>query len=195
MSQVVADQPSLRERKKLATRQAIHDTALRLVAERGPQGVTVEEICAEVGVSPRTFFNYYPSKMAAAFDLLVAEISDDQRERFLAAGGSLVARNVGLPTDYPRIKDLIRQQPDLGMEFWKQTIGRLRPLHALILERDGDAHRARLAFGLVVLAVSSAMMSPGGTGPDEIPQRLLAELAGVQALLADLGAAAPGGEG
>lgn len=52
----------LRERKKAETRAALQDAAIRLADRDGIDKVSVEAIADAVGVSPRTFFNYFPSK-------------------------------------------------------------------------------------------------------------------------------------
>ncbi len=54
-----------RDRKKLATRRALRNAALQLVAERGFANVTIEDITEAADVAPRTFFNYFPSKESA----------------------------------------------------------------------------------------------------------------------------------
>lgn len=57
--------PSRRERKKNATREAIHQAALSLTEELGLAAVTVEAITERADVAPRTFFNHFPSKVSA----------------------------------------------------------------------------------------------------------------------------------
>ena len=57
---------SLREEKKRATRQAMADAAARLVLDGGAEAATISGITAAVGVSPRTFHNYF-SSVADAF--------------------------------------------------------------------------------------------------------------------------------
>ncbi|MFE3879392.1 TetR/AcrR family transcriptional regulator [Kitasatospora sp. NPDC059146] len=53
---------SLRERKKLKTRQTVRREAYRLFAEQGYENTTVEQIAAAAEVSPSTLFRYFATK-------------------------------------------------------------------------------------------------------------------------------------
>jgi len=65
----------LRERKKAETHQALAKAALDLADRLGPERVTVEAIADAAGVSPRTFFNYFPSKEDAIVGIAPAQSS------------------------------------------------------------------------------------------------------------------------
>ncbi|WP_307848943.1 TetR family transcriptional regulator [Micromonospora sp. U56] len=80
-----------RDRKKRLTRAALTAAALRLVAERGLEHVTVEEISEAADVSSRTFFNYFTCKD----DALIADLAVD-RDR-------VVARLVAAPPQVPAL--------------------------------------------------------------------------------------------
>jgi AcrR family transcriptional regulator len=102
----------LRERKKLATRQALSWAALRLATERGLENVHVEDIAAAAGVSPRTYNNYFPSKEAA-----ICGIALDRGERISA---ELLARPAGEPLADAVLAAVMAQyeQPDEPDREW-----------------------------------------------------------------------------
>ena len=59
--------PGLRERKKAATRKAIHDGAIRLFGEQGFAGTTIDQIAEAADVSRATVFHYFPTKESIVF--------------------------------------------------------------------------------------------------------------------------------
>lgn len=54
----------LRERKKIRTRAAIRDNAMRLFTQQGYTATTIDQIAEAADISPSTFFRYFPTKEA-----------------------------------------------------------------------------------------------------------------------------------
>jgi AcrR family transcriptional regulator len=115
-----AEPTGLRERKRLATRQAIQRAVLRLALERGLEHVTIEEVSREADISPRTFFNYYVSKEAAIAGDSPDFLDDEQLAAFVAGGptGDLL-RDLG---------DLLADAADHASDS-RETITLRRDLH------------------------------------------------------------------
>jgi AcrR family transcriptional regulator len=75
-----------RQRRMVETATRLTAVSRRLTAQHGLNGFTIEQLCDEVGVSRRTFFNYFPSKEDA---VIGADPADEFRrfaEEFLARG-------------------------------------------------------------------------------------------------------------
>lgn len=83
----IAD-PGLRERKRIATRRAIQLAAVTLVRDNGLERLTVDEIGRVADISPRTFFNYFPTKEAAIVGDAPGITSEESVQKFVNAGPS-----------------------------------------------------------------------------------------------------------
>lgn len=119
----------LRERKKLQTRARLTDAALRLFAERGFDGTTIDDIVEEVEVSPRTFFRYFDSKE----DVVIGFFDE--------MGEELRAMVAARPADEPPFTAVGRA---LGSLIDLYTSRADRVLAAKRLALDTPAIRARL---------------------------------------------------
>src|SRR6202012_1264546 len=81
----MASEVGLRERRRRQTSADIRGAAVRLVRERGFDKVTIDAICAEAGISVRTFFNYFPNKESAIV-YGPSDIPPELVEEFVGAG-------------------------------------------------------------------------------------------------------------
>src|SRR4051794_258404 len=143
----------LRDRKKLATRLALHEAALRLVTEQGLDGVSIDDIAARAGVSPRTFFNYFPSKDDAVVGLDPA-LAQRQAEALRGRPAGESARSALRAVQAAQAAEMAREP-----ELWPL---RLRAI---------DAHpvliaRLHAAFGESERALAGAIAERTGTQVD-----------------------------
>ncbi len=115
-----------RERKKTETRQAIGRAALALATERGPATITVNDIAEAAGVSPRTAFNYFPTKEAAILGF------DPDRRR------ELLDRLDARPADEPPVQALREANR------WSEETGPSRGAPVLAWPASTPSSRARI---------------------------------------------------
>ena len=162
-----APRSSLRERKKLATRRSLRRVALDLVAEHGFAHVTVEDIAEAADVSPRTFFNYFPSKEAALFGADPERVAALRERLVRQAPGepALDALRVVMASDARAVADELRE---LGGDpaDWLRRMKEARADPHL-----RAAHAAQMA--MVERAVAEGLAERLGTDPDRDPYPVL----------------------
>ena len=151
--------PGLRERKKLATRQALSAAAIRLALEQGFDNVRVEDIAEAAGVSPRTFNNYFSSREEAIIAARNAQVermaeallARPAEESLLEALGNAMTVEPDHPADHDfpvghmhlreparEVTRLFLCNPSLHAEFLRSSAHARSPMVAAIAERTGS---------------------------------------------------------
>ncbi len=165
----------LRERKRQQTRKAITAAARSLTATKGLSGFTIEEVCETVGVSRRTFFNYFPSKEDAILGHHDDEHPGELMAGFLKGGGepgtiseTLLADLIQLTldiwaskvdsesaTDVRQLIAAIKKEPQLMAKIVGASAEREASSRQLIAQREGVP--ADHPVVVMAVAVTSAM--------------------------------------
>ena len=163
-----------RERKAQETASRLTSVSRRLTAERGLGGFTVQEVCDEIDISRRTFFNYFPSKedaiLGAHPDDEFQHLSAGFRERGSRGWSVVVDDLIDMVIDHFEGFDLdpashlefhaaLEREPQLLLRFMGVSRERDRQATALVAEREGVAPtdpRAEAAVSVLSAVLKSA---------------------------------------
>jgi AcrR family transcriptional regulator len=152
-----AEPMGLRERKKQALRGELSLAALRLAKERGLENVRTEDIVAAVGVSRRTFSNYFANKYEAIVD------------RHVERAQRAAARLRRLPPEEPLWRGLtaVLLEP---YEAWSESLAAVpaEEVGSLRLLLDDPMLRAEIVKANLAATseLTAAIADRTGTDPD-----------------------------
>jgi AcrR family transcriptional regulator len=164
----------LRERKKLATKQALALAAMRLAVERGLENVRVEDITDAVNVSRRTFTNYFSSKEEAIASLsadrfarAVQAVADRPSSEPLAdslAEAFAAEHEPAAQLDRERVAPvrMLMTSPALQGEALKTMVAAEEPLAKVIAGRTGADPDGDLYPHVLAAAVMAAVRAATG---------------------------------
>ncbi|MHA7218411.1 TetR/AcrR family transcriptional regulator [Arthrobacter sp. MDT1-48-3] len=148
-----SDGMGLRERKRRRTRASLVATARRLTLEHGLNGFTVEQLCEEIGISRRTFFNYFPSKEDAVLGHADEGLSEELLADFVDSGRTTppVPLLEALTTlfvdfgsrisisreEYATMSAVLHREPQLLARMFARAESKSQLLTELIATREG----------------------------------------------------------
>jgi AcrR family transcriptional regulator len=133
-----------RPRSEQADR-AILAAAAELLAERGPAGMSIEEVASRAGVGKATIYRRWASRGTLALDAFLAEFQGQQplpdtgslHDDLLAALRSWI-RSVTRTSAGPILAGLIAEaqlDPGLATAWRERVVERLRAQHKIMLDR------------------------------------------------------------
>jgi AcrR family transcriptional regulator len=170
----VSESATTRAGRRQATSHRISVCAQELTEERGLEGFTMEELAEASGVSRRTLFNYFPSKIDAVLGDS-PELSAEALEQFRArgAGSNLVSDLRDLANelldapqlnreDVARSRRVLRGNPRLLAAAHDRFLVLTGLIVEEIREREGagfDASRAQIAVRLLCALFDAALDS------------------------------------
>ena len=196
----------VRERRRSETSRALVAEARRLFGERGLSGFTVEELCESVGISRRTFFNYFASKDDAVIGVAARDDADELDEAFIAGGDpasdalspTLFDDFVGLmmerwtrsdvDTDGLRgVSEAVKQEPRLLGRMMELAM-RDEAIDIALVERreglpSGDLRAAAVVHLMGAFARPSAMEFLGSENADPIDEIFRRRIAAARIVL------------
>jgi len=194
MSTTIAE-AGLRERKKAATRQALHQAAVRLAIAHGADKITVEAVADAAGVSRRTFSNYFANKEEALLygdqqrigtliGMVQARPAGEGPWQALTEAAREFYRQVGeLDPAWAAQTRMLRSQPALLAQQLNTFAAVERELAAAVTARtaepDPSGVRARLAAATFMTSLRVALHiwldAPADTSLEDLVDRALAE--------------------
>jgi AcrR family transcriptional regulator len=178
-------EPFVRRRDPAATREAILDAAEALMAERGPEGVTVSEVAHRAAVNRTTAYQHFRTR-GQVIQAVVKRLSEDVK-RILDADLSLAER-------IDQIVDLHLHRPEMARlwlfqllsdvplpqdESWQRYLAGMRSLAASERTRDGiDAEMlGSILLGATLVWSLLARRGPKGEpGAKDAAERFTREL-------------------
>lgn len=187
----------------LVTAARLTSVARRLTAERGLNGYTVEEVCDEVDVSRRTFFNYFPTKEDAVLGVDPRAELERFSRAFLARGSRgwevVIDDLVALVIDHfeatghdhaghAEFIAAIEREPRLLLRFMGATREREKQAIALVASRENvpaDDPRAEAVVGILSTLLKhagEAYLDPAGT--EDFSSTLRNHLAALRVVMA-----------
>ena len=170
--------------RRAATTARLSAVSRRLTAEHGLNGFTIEQLCDEVGVSRRTFFNHFRSKEECVLGVDESDAMQRAAEQFLARGSRgwtvVVDDLVEISAEFAKALDIgvaehtdfiraIDREPRLLARALGMNREREQQLAELVAAREGvpttDAHvRASIAvFGALARSSVEQLMLPGNS--------------------------------